>query len=160
MKQLFIEDMLPSVMERNLWVRRPPAVQTASITVLCFRKQGPVIKRTWRSLWIAPSRIRRKKQNQAMKENMGMVLKEWTQRTLHQKNKLKVYCKVGLLLFCATAHYFFGCRRKSADALRYVISRHFWLSSQVWSFFFGAAWGFYLALCTDLLLLFHDFSFL
>lgn len=98
-KQLFSGNMLPSVMERYLWVRRPSAVQTAHVTVLCFRKQDLEIKRAWRLLWIAPSRIRRNEKNQAMKENMGMVLQEWTQRTLHQKNKLKVYCKVDLLLF-------------------------------------------------------------
>lgn len=53
---------------------------------------------------MGPSRTRRKK-NQAMKENVRMMLQEWTQRTLHQKNKLKVYCKADLLLGCATVLY-------------------------------------------------------
>lgn len=122
--------MLPSVMERNLWARRPSTVQIAHVTVLCFRKQDLEIKRALRLLWIASFHIRIKKKNQAMKENMGMMLQEWTQRTLHQKNKLKVYCKVDLLLFHATAHHFLVAEEKSMDALRHVISRHFWPSSQ------------------------------
>lgn len=87
-------------MERNLWVRRPPTVQTARITSAVPQKTRPGNKKDVE----ITMNIRRKNQNQAMKENMGMLLKGQTQRTLHQKNKLKVYCKIELLLFCATAH--------------------------------------------------------
>lgn len=40
-KQLFSEDKLPSVMERNLWVRRPPTVQTARINSVVPQKTRP-----------------------------------------------------------------------------------------------------------------------
>ena len=60
-KQLSSGNMQPSVMESKLQVRRPLTVQTACVTVLCFRKQDLEIKKAWRLLLIAPSDIRRKK---------------------------------------------------------------------------------------------------
>lgn len=59
------------------------------------------------------------------------------------------------LCYCALR---FVRRRKSTDALRHIISRHFWLAWH-FCFCFGVACVFCFFRCTDLLLVFHVFVF-
>lgn len=110
----------------------PQQCKLHALPVLCLRKQDLAIKRMWRSLWISAGKTRTKRWKRTWEccwkdKHKGL----FTRRT-NWKSTAKLSCFYFVLLHIS----FFGCRRKSMDALRYVISRHFWLSSQVWFLFF------------------------